>query len=69
VAKNIHSFRRSEARRLIRAAADAKLKIRGISVDDGGTLTVLVDDAPGAAEPPPNPWEEEGDDAQPKRAT
>ena len=59
MAKNIHSFRRSEARRLIRAAADAKLKIRGISVDD----------APGAAEPPPNPWEEEGDDAQPKRAT
>jgi hypothetical protein len=68
VAKNVHKFRRTEAARLIKAARDERLKIRGISVDSDGTLTVLADDA-AAAEPPPNPWETDDDNAQPKRTS
>lgn len=40
-----HAFKLNNATRLIKAAKAAGCAVRGVTMDDGGTVTVLVDDA------------------------
>jgi hypothetical protein len=52
-----HSFKHSDAARLIRAAEAAGKKVKGISLE-GKRVTVLVDDATAEPETDTNEWDE-----------
>ena len=61
-----HSFKHSDAARLIRAAEAAGKKVKGMSLE-GKRVTLQFDDETPAAAPaprdPPNPWEQNDDAA------
>jgi hypothetical protein len=61
------TFKRSDAARLIRAAEDTGKKVRGITVDKDGVLTVLTEDAAAPAGDGRNDWDGVLPDAENKK--
>jgi hypothetical protein len=49
-----HTFKHTDAARLMRATKAAGLKVKGVTLDKG-KVTVMVDDAPATSNDEPNP--------------
>jgi hypothetical protein len=64
-----HTFKHTDARRLVLAARDAGLKVRGLTLDRDGNITVLADDSEApSGDDNSNPWDKVlGDDQDAER--
>jgi hypothetical protein len=53
------TFRKTDIKRLLQAAADAGVKVKGVEIDRAGKMVLVVDHG-GAPDTAPNPWDPAG---------